>query len=1054
MGKFEEAFAKLNAAQRKAVETTEGPVMVIAGPGTGKTQLLSVRIGYILKNRQVNPENILCLTYTDAGATAMRKRIAELIGPEGYRVTVNTFHAFGSNVIQTHRDYFGIADLSPASDLDIAEILDELLLNLPNGNPLKKYNAYTQDGVYRLKVFFQEVKKENLNPSQLIEKLRVYSEDLPNREDFIYKRRYKDKNPGDVKEADVEKEREKVNRLIAALELFEPYNEAMKYRSLYDYEDMLQWVIRAFENEEWMLAGYQEKFQYILVDEFQDNNGSQNRILNLLSTYWGDKANLFVVGDDDQSIYSFQGARMHRMEEFVERYGAHLTAVVLEENYRSAQSILDHSHHLIAHNTQRLINNEVLKQVLPGLTKSLRAYFQFQNATLKAVEYLNRQHEATALADELEASKNRGEKLYENAILYRSHRDVEALVQVLTERKIPFYTRKPENLLQIPLVKNILNLCRWTVEELKNPGSSDYRLYQSLYYPYFGIDARDVAQISYHVRNNERQGADFHRYRWRWILGNESLLKEAGVENPAPFITYARKLDLWLSQLQTFTPQLWLEAFLMETGIMAWTLNQVDKYWCIQVIDTLFNQLKEMTARNPALPLEGFLDRLARMESHELDIQMQRTIGSSDGIQLVTAHSSKGLEFDKVYLISCLESNWEKKKTSNSGYKLPAEVVGLDEPDKDDRTEEERRIFYVAATRARKFLQISWYNMLDKDKDPESGTARRSMFTDEWMGGKISAEKVVISPERVMEFLVQSHGVSGIEKILLDKNYLQNWLDDYSLSVTHLSKYLRCPLSFYFENVLRVPSARSAYMGFGNAVHNALRRYFELMLNHSEKHFAGPEMLIALFEKEMKRYASHFTEDEYRIRLEQAAPLFTGYYNARMDSWVTESRPELRLNDLKISGIPVNGNLDRLDMAGGSLRVIDYKTGKKDGIKSKLRPPDLQAYEGASTEKRIGGDYWRQAVFYRMLLKSHHFYHDMPATVYFDMVESGVDDGDYEMAEVKVTREDEEKLMQQMEYAWEGIQAARFSPGCGEEGCAWCEFVKVNGLESTLALGR
>ncbi|MGB5006789.1 MAG: ATP-dependent helicase, partial [Ferruginibacter sp.] len=362
--KFTEAYQKLNNEQRRAVDTIDGPVMVIAGPGTGKTQILAARIGKILLETDALPENILCLTYTDAGTIAMRKRLQQFIGADAYKVNIYTFHAFCNDVIQDNLNLFEKNSLDAVSELESIEMFKQLIDAFPKNHPLKRYRGDVYYEINNLRNLFSAMKREGWTPEFINQKIDEYINDLPNRDEYIAKRKVKEFNKGDVRTDKIEEEKEKMEKLRAAVNEFAHFQALMRKRNRYDFDDMINWVIKVFEENKSTLANYQEKFQYLLVDEYQDTSGTQNKLVQLLINYW-DKPNVFVVGDDDQSIYRFQGANVENMLEFANRYSKDLMTVVLTGNYRSTQPILDISKTLINRNDERLV-----KQI-EGLSKDL-----------------------------------------------------------------------------------------------------------------------------------------------------------------------------------------------------------------------------------------------------------------------------------------------------------------------------------------------------------------------------------------------------------------------------------------------------------------------------------------------------------------------------------------------------------------------------------------------------------------------------------------------------------------------------------------------------------
>ena len=245
---FNKIYSALNEQQKIAVDTIEGPVMVIAGPGTGKTQILSARIGKILLETDTSPENILCLTYTDAGAVAMRKRLLGFIGPDAYKVNIYTFHAFCNDIIQENLSLFEKTTLDPISDLEKIDLFKQLIDSFEKDNPLKRYRGDVYFEINNLQQLFSTMKKEGWTPEFIEEKITQYLNDLPNREEFIYKRAYKQFKVGDLKENKILDEQEKMNKLIAAVKEFPHFQQLMRRRNRYDFDDMINWVIKAFED--------------------------------------------------------------------------------------------------------------------------------------------------------------------------------------------------------------------------------------------------------------------------------------------------------------------------------------------------------------------------------------------------------------------------------------------------------------------------------------------------------------------------------------------------------------------------------------------------------------------------------------------------------------------------------------------------------------------------------------------------------------------------------------------------------------------------------------
>jgi len=500
--KFAEEFEKLNEKQQLAVNNIEGPVMVIAGPGTGKTQILASRIGKILLDTDALPENILCLTYTDAGVVAMRKRLLQFIGPDAYKVNIYTFHAFCNDVIQDNLSLFEKTALDPISDLEKIQLFKALIDSFPKNHLLKRYRGDVYFEVNNLQQLFSNMKREGWTPGFINQKIDEYVADLPNRDEFVYKRKYKEFNAGDLKKDKIEEEKERMEKLRAAVNEFDHFQQLMRKKNRYDFDDMINWVIKAFEENKNLLANYQEKFQYILVDEYQDTSGTQNRLVELLISYW-DKPNVFVVGDDDQSIYRFQGANIENMLQFADSYQKDLLTVVLTNNYRSVQPILDISKSLIDRNEERLV-----KQI-PGLSKELlsskESLKQLTHQPL-ILEYETQRLEMIGIVKKVQQLVAQGIQPGRIGIIYKENKYGEELSQYFKQLNIPVYSKRNLNILELPLAQKIVLLLKYLAAEHDTSYSGDEMLFELLHFDWFGVPPVEIAKLTIEVADKKAAG--------------------------------------------------------------------------------------------------------------------------------------------------------------------------------------------------------------------------------------------------------------------------------------------------------------------------------------------------------------------------------------------------------------------------------------------------------------------------------------------------------------------------------------------------------------------
>ena len=489
---FQDALNELNPEQREAVETIEGPVMVIAGPGTGKTQLLAARIGNILIKTDTRPDEILCMTYTDAGAFAMRKRLLEFIGPEAYNVKITTFHGFCNEVINHNPGWFGgYSYLQIISDLEKIDLLRSMIDGFGYDHPLKrlKGNIYFEQD--RLKKLFEVMKQENWTHATLQNAVDALPEYLETQDGYVAKKKCTNKKTGevflkgDVRTDKISERVEKMGPILAAANELNNYNKAMEKAERFDFADMILWVLDLFNSQPELLADYQEKYQYFLVDEYQDTNGAQNDLLYLLAGYW-ERPNLFVVGDDDQSIYRFQGANMDNILDFRKKFDPEV--IILHENYRSAQIILDRVTQLIENNQERLANRSgELQKKLAEKRKG-----QFPTPKVEVNAYHNNVHEEAAIAQQIVSLYESGANLDKVAVIYRKHAQAEPLIKYLSQRNIPLNVKRAVNVLSLPIIHQLINILQYLSLEHDEMYAGDHLLFDILHISAFGNSSKDI----------------------------------------------------------------------------------------------------------------------------------------------------------------------------------------------------------------------------------------------------------------------------------------------------------------------------------------------------------------------------------------------------------------------------------------------------------------------------------------------------------------------------------------------------------------------------------
>ena len=1037
--KFNEEYQKLNAQQQLAVDTTQGPVMVIAGPGTGKTQILAARIGKILLEPDNAPENILCLTYTDAGAIAMRRRLQQFIGADAYKVNIYTFHAFCNDVIQDNLSLFEKNSLDAISELENIQLFKKLIDNFPKNHPLKRYRGDVYFEINNLRNLFSAMKREGWTADFINERIDAYLTDLPTRDEYIAKRATKEFKKGDVRTDKIEEEKEKKEKLRAAVNEFENYQNLMRERNRYDFDDMINWVIKAFVENQDVLANYQERFQYVLVDEYQDTSGTQNKLVELLTGYW-DTPNIFVVGDDDQSIYRFQGANVENMLTFANNYTADLLTVVLTNNYRSTQPILDISKTLINKNMERLVTQ------IPGLSKELIS----SREVLKSLTNHPIIREYNSVKEEMAGITEAIFQLLQNdiqpgkiAVIYKENKYGEALANYLRLRQVPIYSKRSVNILQDAFVNKVIIIMRYLNAEHDTPYGGDELLFEILHYDFYKIPPIETAKLTVEVNSKKYSGAATSLRRLLFDKANQPPkdLFDTGISSKLKMVSGI--IENLLGDVANVSLQQLLDNIIRNAGVLPYIMQHQQKLKLLQLLTALFDFVKEETGRNPYLDLKGFIEIIDLMEKEALPLPLTEVSGNEKAVNLLTAHGSKGLEFEYVFFAGVNASSWEKKRKPGGGYKLPDTMFasspsfGGGQGEVAAEGEELRRLFYVALTRAEKHLYISYAKFSNEAKGLEP-----SMFIAEIQEvHNLPVEQILIPAEEMVEFNLLQFTAQAPEISHDEDDFIDGLLSKFDMNVTALNNYLKCPLQFYYNNLIRIPSGKNEATEFGSAVHYAIERLFKKMQDGGQEKFGSKDELMADFEWYMRRHRENFTQESFARRMEYGEEVLSNYYNKYINSWVKVVAIERNIKGVVVDGVPLKGKMDKLEFDGKNINVVDYKTGDIDKA--------LPSLKGPNDKNPEGGNYWRQAVFYKILIDNYTLKDWKVISTEFDFIEPDKKK-EYRKEKIIITPEDTNVVREQIADTWDKIQAKDFYTGCGKEDCHWCNFVKTNDLAIAL----
>lgn len=908
---FETLYGKLNAAQKEAVDTIEGPVVVIAGPGTGKTQVLTLRIANIVRSAGagIGAENILALTFTNAAVSALRERLVIVAGANlAYQVGIFTFHSFAEEQLRSYPEYFtNFFGSKAAGDLERLQIVE----NLVQQGDYKLLKTFASDTHYTKAILsaIDKLKQEGITPEQFEKKILEQEVSVKESEDSYYKRSGKNYKKGDLK-PDAFKHVEKNKELG---KVYEGYQEALKVQKLYDYNDMLLNLISALQEQENFQAALMERYQYILVDEHQDTNGAQNRILELLTETLNDEPpNLFTVGDDKQAIYRFQGASIENFLHFSKRFSQTKT-IDLTHNYRSTQPILDVA--------QRLVQNDRSRKHAPLIANTALTHEQIEVCAFETpVE------ELAYIAADCKRKIENGVEPNEIAIFYRENKLLAGIQEALEKKSVPYVVSSKENILHDSVIRKLI----WLLRAVANPLDNE-RLGEALLMDIVPLEPLDVMIIFDELGRGRKQKFLIQ------VLQHSERLQGVELEAPEKLAAFAKFVQEQKVKGDNVPFVEFFHAFVQKSGFLSYVMGKPGAETHLRQLAALFDEIKKAVAENPVYRLPDFLRYIETLLEYGVAIDVPVS-SALNGVQLMTAHGSKGLEFDHVYITGAIHGRWNNKRRM-SHFKLPIVTEAL-------TVEDDRRLFYVALTRAKKNITITYAH-----KSQEGRPQEPSLFVTELAGDHVT-ETLKAGSKESTEVLFAPR--AQFFPKLTSLEYIRERFFKNKLSATALNNYFKSPLTYFFCNLLRLPAAQTKTTLYGNVVHKALELFFR---EAKEMGSIPPvERLQALFQEALEHeYLLHEYYEEFSKR---GGEHLAAYYEARKSEFTTHIETEKRLSGLTFmleSGeeITLTGIIDKIEyLPDGTVRIVDYKTGKGWSEKTKDEKESLH----------------RQIVFYKLLL--------------------------------------------------------------------------------------
>lgn len=907
------SLTQLNPSQQQAVTHTGGPMLIVAGAGTGKTRVITSRILHLLLEEKVPSSRILALTFTEKATEEMIARVDEAMPLSYEEVTMKTFHGFCETILRERGMEIGIDPgyrlLTQADQwLFLKKHLFELELDYyrPLGNPNKF--------LHTLLGHFSRLKDEDIQPAAYIE----YAQNA-------------------LQEALDDAGREDAAKMLEVAQAYDVYQRLMLQNNCLDFGDLQFYALRLFEKRPSVLREFQDRFQYLLVDEFQDTNFAQNKLIMMLAEQ---RRNLTVVGDDDQSIYKWRGASLSNIYLFEKRFPEAIK-VVLTDNYRSAQAILDAAYHVIQNNNpdrleaqagidKRLVARGVEGALQAGTEAAASDTSVGDSSSDGAVEVRHFSHylqEVGGVVDSIQELARSGIPFREIAILVRANQHAAPFVDALEEAGIPFSVRDTQGLLRFEEIKDLVALLRFVARP-----QDDVAFFRLLSLPLFNIPMAEVLQAVEKARTSGFKPLFYH-LRDALQEGKQTL---PGLQLTSPFAPAFELFNTLLNQSRNRSVTAVLGEFLNRSGYVK-VLTEVDSTENgekIQHIADFLELAKNFGDEGPELPARAFLEYLDSLQEATGGISASQA-AENDAISVLTVHSSKGLEFEHVFVPSLVNQRFPSTRRSDP-MEIPRALLKEELPETDMHLQEERRLFYVACTRAKRGLHLSYSDAYEGSKKWKlspfvaeilaSGKARETGDLSEPADARQHQSLKKNEPDSPMTQRIMHVPESSVNQ----------------LSYSKLDAFTTCPLKYKFRYYFKIPTPQAHAANFGSSVHNTVNRFYEELKagalsggSSAGAQSAGSstraqprlERLKELYEQCWIN-AGYESKGHEQARKKQGLQIMERFFAREQEQGFKLPAFLERSFRLKIGSVAFTGRIDRIDkLEDGTYEVVDYKTG-------------------------------------------------------------------------------------------------------------------------------
>lgn len=860
----------LNSEQKKAVNFGSGPLLIIAGAGTGKTTVITERIKHLITSELVTPSEILALTFTEKAAREMEVRVDEAL-PYGYtQMWISTFHSFCDRVLRAEALHIGLDPryklMSGSETIQlIRSNLFEFDLNYfrPLGNPNKFISGMIQH--------FSRLQDEDITP-----------------DDYLtwVKKKAKKKSMTEEEKLEVEKYTE----LAGA---YKKYEELKVKKGLMDYGDLITKTLKLFRDRKNILENYKKQFKYVLVDEFQDTNVAQNEMVKLLV---GKKGNITVVCDDDQSIYRFRGAAVSNVLEFRKDF-PRVKVIVLTQNYRSTQEILDRAYDLIQ------FNNPDRLEVVEKINKKLTSIKKESGSEVEFIHTDRVENEADEVVKKIETLAQENDYQYSDfAILVRANSHADPFSRALQRRGIPHQFLGPGRLFKQPEIVELISYLKVLYNFEDSPS-----FYKLLTIDHFGIDGRGISAIGNYARR-------FNISLYEAAEKIDDITVTDDIKEKVNLLIRIIKKHFDLVKKESAGQILYY--FLQDTGLLEKLISSdtAENQKRISNISKFFDKLKTYEVDHEDASIFAVVDWIdLATEIGESPLAADTDWGEINAVNILTVHSSKGLEFPVVFLVNLVAQRFPTTERREQ-IPIPEELIKETLPKGDFHTQEERRLFYVGLTRAKEKLFLTAANYYGEGKREK----KLSPFIFETIGDKSLIDPTKDDKSSQLSFLDYQPNEES-QKIVEEKLPLNI---DY-LSYSQIETFKTCPLHYKLKYILKVPTPQTASQSFGTSIHATIKNFYEKVKTGQKP---TEKLLHSLLQENWIKEGFDSKTHEKKF-YEKGKVYLSGFLK---ESFRPTLLPTLMEEPfiVPLPGLKIGGKIDRVDVkSDGSIEIFDYKTG-------------------------------------------------------------------------------------------------------------------------------